>query len=524
MCEELKKDYAVKEQTAQPSEFDAFSKFCERCGANLAAQEKFCHNCGYPVNFHKKTLPQAKKKQGTKKFVLDIVKKSLVLSMAIFILISVFLPIVKAEVEVFDEKIKIKYSSIDGIGMFVNSCFSLDEDELNDELAEAMDNWGKYEDDWEEGEALDKLEGFVKRIKTVQLRSEEVTVTAGGVLVVILSIVQILLSILLAVFAVLSFVSVFTRRTKFSGLSFLLLGLNAVVIFTNAFALKNEFKLHVLQIKIAAAPIWILILVTCIAIAFAMLRLLVDKEKIRIGTIVKHSLGLIFAFALLISAFAPVVSTKIKTTFSNADSEKRATSTLDSSLFYSFDWSDEYKEAVEEMEDLAFRKRYEIARSYFSDFSLYSKLEFEKGEAKVENQNMYSWLLLAWGAYEYSEAFVIGGIVMIGIVFCALLLIIYALYEFAIGIRINLAISYIVKTIAILLAIAILVLTIVTSVIVNNNSEIVDLIIYETTIAYGPILTLIFAVAAVCVPPAISKKKLRRDLDFNQKSYDLEEA
>ena len=528
MHEDFEKNYDEKEQSEELALADASPKTCGRCGIKLMEQERFCHNCGYPVSFEKKDTSQTKnikKKRGVKNFAVDIVKRSLVLALAIFMIISVFLPLVRVDDENFDQEVKIKYSSIDGIVMFVNSCFSLDGEELIEEWDDIDDLEDRYEDDWEEGEELDKLESYVKETQKILLRSEKITVTVGKVFVLILSVIQILLSLSLATFAIFSFVSLFTRKTRFLKTSFLLLGMNVGVMFTSAFALKNEFFLHMGESKIAAAPIWALILVICLAIAFFVLRLAVDKEKMRVGTLVKHSLGLVFALAIVIFAFAPMVNTEIKSTFTNTEEEKKATSSLDSSLFYELNWNEQTKEIVEDFEDNedGSSEKYDVARDYFSEFNNFSRRDFEKGEAKAANQEMYSWLLLAWGAYEYSGWYALGGEVMVVIVLCALLLIIQTLYELAMGKRIDLAFSYTVKSVAIVLAIVILVLTIVTIAVVNNNAEIVDSIRYKASIAYGPIVMLIFAVATICVPPAISKRKLQRDWTLEQREYNFQQ-
>ena len=97
---------------------------------------------------------------------------------------------------------------------------------------------------------------------------------------------------------------------------------------------------------------------------------------------------------------------------------------------------------------------------------------------------------------------------MTGIVACARLLIFITLYELAMGVKINLAISYTLKSVVILLTLMILILAIVMSVVVTGYADTVNNINYSSSIAYGPVLMLIFAIAVICVPSIKSNKEL----------------
>ena len=510
----------VTPRVSNPDEYSHELITCARCGSNLSKEERFCHNCGLAVK--QKKIDSSldcgtKNRTSRKKFITAIIKNSLLLAMAVFMLISVFLPLTSissGDTTRFD--VELNYSSIDGIEAAINSYYSLDADEMEDEAEELEDAAADYVDEWADDEEPNQLESFIKDFLMLALRSEDVEVSVGKISMLVLSIAQILLAIAFLVFAILNFISLFTRMKSFSKLSFSLLLLNSIVIFTNAFIFKHEFasiklgdRFYALEGGITAIPVLMLILAICISITFLVLRLAVDKEKFKVGNIIKNSLVLIFALVILISAFAPIVNTSVKAEFSGTDSKKRATSSLDSSVFYSFNITEDEKEEIEDkLNSKLFW--YDEARHIFSSLENCKKYEFEKGkgDAKSVNQNMFSWLLLGYDAYEYAGIFSLGGTVMTGIVACALLLIFITLYELAMGVKINLAISYTLKSVVILLTLMILILAIVMSVVVTSYADTVYNINYSSSIAYGPVLMFIFAIAVICVPPIKSKKEL----------------
>lgn len=517
----------VTPRVSNPDEYSHELITCARCGSNLSKEERFCHNCGLAVKQKKidSSLDcSAKNKTSRKKFITAIIKNSLLLAMAVFMLISVFLPLISISGDITRFDVELNYSSIDGIEAAINSCYSLDADEMEDEAEDLEDAAAEYVDEWADDEEPDQLESFIKDVLMLALRSEDVEVSVGKISMLVLSIAQILLAIAFLVFAILNFISLFTRMKSFSKLSFSLLLLNSIVIFTNAFIFKHEFgsiklgdRFYASEGGITAIPILMLILAICISITFLVLRLAVDKENFKVGNIIKNSLVLIFALVILISAFAPIVNTNVKAEFLGSSSPKRATSSLDSSVFYSFNITEDEKEEIEDKlnSELFW---YDEARHIFSSLENCKKYEFEKGkgDAKSINQNMFSWLLLGYDAYEYAGIFSLGGTVMTGIVACALLLIFITLYELAMGVKINLAISYTLKSVVILLTLMILILAIVMSVVVTGYADTVNNINYSSSIAYGPVLMLIFAIAVICVPSIKSKKELSEFSNYSQ--------
>ncbi len=531
-CDKIKKTGETVESGGNPDFTAKDFIFCANCGAKLISEQKFCHRCGNPIERagtveEKKNIGIAsksiRKKKNRRQFVVDLVKSALILAMAILMLAAAFLPMIRWEINLSEltkddekERIQVRYSAIDGIGLLVNSFFSLDEDDMEDarkELAESAEN---SEDDWLEGDDLNGFAKWIKQELALRLKSEDVKTTAGMILVAVFSFAQIVLSVLLIALAVPTFISSLTDKVRgFSRASFLLLGLTALVMFVNAYAFRNEFGLHIADMKFTVMQICIPIFTLCVFAAVAVLRFTVDKERVRVGTSVKHFLSLLFATALLIFAFAPVVSTEVKATFQNMESPKRATSSIDGSLFYACALTDNEKETID---GLKRKERNAILKEALTDFSLYTKREFVRGEAERTNQNVFVQFLTFFGAYEYASLFVCGGVALVLIVLCALLLIWKSAYEIATGKRISLVASLSAQIIAILAAVIVIALVLGMSAIVNHNSSSVS-VIYKSQIAYGPIAMLICAIGSVCIPSAISKKNVDPKISISEEEF-----
>lgn len=501
--------------------------FCSACGVELCEGQNFCPNCGTAV-MKKQPLQtritQPKKirqpRTNRKSFVLNLIRSSLVLALAIFLLVAAFVPMVKMEIDADGEKVNLQFNAVDGIAMPISSFFSENEKDTLKEITEIAEDMEEYEDEWADGEELNQFARFAKKMIHVMFRSESVGTTGGMILAMILSVAQIVLAILLVIFATLSFVAVFCQGIKISvRLPLVLSGLTALVMFANAFALKLVFNVDFSILDIVAATsftatqIWAAVLTLVLMLVFFVLRI-VDKDKIRVGTMVKHGLSLVFAFVLFASVFAPIVSTEMKTSFSsNKAGQQRATSTLDGSLFECFSLSEDTKKDMDKLSSKQLNAQTnDTVKMEVLWIEEYSAREFEKGEADPINKLLYSSLLLGYGAYEFSDLFALGSVLMILVLLFALVMIWKNMYELATGSRIGFGISVTVKILAILMAALIVALAIVMSVIVTNNAQNLPYAadelkpVYKSMIAYGPILMLVAAVGMASVPSAISKR------------------
>ncbi len=484
-------------------------RFCQNCGEQLNTEQKFCHSCGKATSVKKSLSEEKRIRSHKKQKIISIVKSSVILAMAIIVLLSAFLPLVKckddfSDIGLTDYKITVKFNSIDAIKIFIASFDKLDESDTLELLEELLQEALEYANDWEDGEELDELSRLAKNAIFMLVRSEEFRVTPGIVFTGILSILQIAVSVALVIFSALSLAAQFTGKVKdFSLLSFILLGLSAIITFTNIYSLKSSFGLTDISFKTTGIQISALLFTVLTVLAFAGLNIFLNK-KISVGNTIKRTLATSFAVVLLCSTFAPIVNTEIKALLKNNDEETRVTAALDSSLFSYLTVSEQQIENLENSKKSDIKN---IAKTTFEGFSSYTKREFKKGEADAINKTMYSQLLLYFGGYEFFGVFQLGAVALILTVLCALFTIWQNMFEPATGKKIHTAVSLSIKILSVISAATILALAIVMSVIVSNNADVIG-IIYKSKISFGPILMMIFSIAVLCTPSAKQIKEI----------------
>lgn len=548
MDNELKVPCAQEQETKLLPVREIAAAYCYNCGNALSQGQNFCANCGAcakvfledriptPVNVTRPAPVQdlapmqdptsvpmecpppavvsptpAEVKKPTKKaekrthpFLVNVIRSSLVLAMAIIMAIVSFFPLLKTEVEYnYDTKVYVTFGMLDGILMQANLCDSLEEGELFKLSNKLKGEYEEYYEDWQKGKELEQLSKFTKEIVNLYLRAEDTQATPGTVLVAILSAAQLLLLVFLLIFAVIGFIGVFVKGvSQFPLLSLLLLGLSAALLFLMAVAMDLSYGISTMitdsvTTKLTAVPILACILFVILAVAFMILELTLNRQRIKSGEIVKRSLCVAFAVVLLFAAFAPIATTEIKTRFKNVPADKTVNATVDASVYAHLTLSEKDREQFEKWDnDELFDAK---ARTYFKSFSLYTKREVETGVAEFVNETMYSYLLLGYGMYESTAVFGMGTVLTILVMLCALFIICQNLAELATGRGMGNAMLLTVKIAAVIMALLLLILTIVMVVNINDNAKRVPLP-YEAGVAYGTFLMLLGAVGTLSTP------------------------
>lgn len=505
MSEKLEKDCC--NSFASNGQIDSKKDFicCPVCGSKFAVKASSLESVTEDQPSKTKT------KRYNKNFIITLIKRSVVLAMAILMLAAAFLPMITVEGEIYDQETVISFGAIDGIDMFICSLYSLNIEDVSEELEDLYEEAKGYESDWEDGDELDKYAEYAKSTAKVALKSENMNTYLSLIFSAVLSVAQIVLSVLLVIFAAISFSTSFIKRKKdFLGVSVLLIGINAVCMFVNVFAFKLSFGSSSMT-SVSAIQILTTVLAAVMFIAFFVLKLVVDKESIKISAIVKRSLSFVFAVIMILLAGAPILSTTVKTTFESQSKEKTETSYLNASLFSSFEISESGRDSFEDR--LNSETVDEHIRSAFKGFSYFTKREYAKGEAESVNKNILSLLTLSWKGYEYCSVFALGTIAVILLFAAAAFLIMQNVYELATGKKIHFVFSFTAKLIAIISAILMLALIIVISAVATNNAKEIS-VVYRTEITSVPIFLFIFAFAIICVPNANVKRKRQYDSFF----------
>lgn len=489
--------------------------YCKNCGTKLSNAQKFCHGCGSPVDTEQAkreiAYPQNRTNVSSEEYVKkekkncikvsSLIKSCLMLAIALFMVISVFLPTVTVDKKFVEEYVgidkSVNFNTVDEFKIIFSIFLKLDEDDLNDKGEELSEEILDYTADWEDGDELDKFSEFFKKTVNLALRSEEFPITPGTVICLILAISQIVTIILFLIYAILCFVSQFTdKNNTFFSTAFSFLGISTILSFVNAYA----FKFSLLSdTKLAATPIILIVLASLTVTSFILINFLSNKKTINVGNVIKRSLSTVFALVLLCSAFAPFVNTEVKTIFDGDDKERRASRSINASIFSELTLSEDQKEYLEDNKLSVIK---ENIRTNYASLSNYSRRDFEKGNADITNVSLFSQLLLNFDGYKYSLVFAFGEVMTMLSVLCALLIMWKNAYEVVEDWKISEGITKATKISAVVASVIVLGLIIAASIIINTNADEINHLYYKVTAAFGPILMVIFSIASACVPSA----------------------
>ena len=546
-------------------------KFCSNCGAKLDAGQKFCHSCGqmlsasvqpsyiqeppvsepqpvynqepsdtqfeaqqfdftqhqaqdhqqYQHTQEPKTEKPRKPKKKIKDSIMRVLGSSLMLVLAVMMLLSSFLPLVNWKITQYDyseEKTKnvyVKFNAIDIIKISINSFDSIDDEEMIEESEEIRDDYEEYTEDWYEGRRLNKYAEFLKKAVMLSVKQEEVPSTIMFAVAGALALLQIVLSSVLVIVAIVKFFAALTGRGRaLSKAPYMLFGLSSVFMFVNIFMFKriSTIIMSALSSGKTLVSSWISIMHIVIVVAMAVMLIvrIIDKPfPVRVKECIKRPLSIAFAVMLLLSAFMPILKVDIKAEFNDTDRETTVTAPLNSDVFLNFELSESEKESYEEAHS---QDTVTPAQDLFSDLEYYTKREMKKdsGGAYLENMSMFSFLVLCGGAYEYSFLFAIGTVAVIFVIFAALFIIWQNVCDFSTRRKTSSGITALIKTLTILMSLVVLALSIVMMVIANYNAEFAE-INYLVKLAAGPILMAVAAIGVASVPEVKRRELKEKD-------------
>lgn len=548
-------------------------KFCSNCGTRLTQEQRFCPNCGFDagvgapvpapqqysaltptptpqfvpeqpsapaytpcvesqpqnnaepqpefdfsndqdfmsqfVSSPESEVPKRPKGQ-LKSKILRIVGSSLMLVFAILMLISSFVPLVTYKVDMGLEKdLKINFNSIDSIKIAANSFASLDEEDLMEKNLELAEDYEEYFEDFEEGRRLNKASEYVKKMLVIGFQSEDVSPKLSFVVSGVLATVQIIISVILVIVALVKFIASFSGKGDVvQGASFMLFGTSAIMMFTNLYIYKNTHFLSAVigdgDVLVSKWQLTMHIIVIVSIIATLALRIIDKPFRVGAKEIIKRSLGLAFAIALLISASMPLVNAQIKAEFDDTDKATTVVCPVKPLIFTTLQLDENGKEYFEEVFET---DNIEPAEDMFEDFEYYSKKEVKKDEDGI-NSEMFGYLLFAFGGYQYSFAFALGTLVYALIVFGALVLLWHNIYSFVTRRKPSTAVAVLIKMLIVFMGVAALALAIVMMFIINFNADLAELK-YTISLASGPIVMLISAIALTSVP-MVKRRELNK--------------
>jgi len=466
------------------AQYIAPAEKCEACGADIAVNGKFCSVCG--------TETVAAKKKRKKSFVSSVVKRSLIFALSILLIVSCFIPMVHIELdEGFIEegqKAVLDISPLDGVVLFTDSLYRLSDSDLSQAeiFKDAMHDLDNYDPYDRTGESP-TLSSIIKNLFRVGLRSKNTVAPPSLAATAVLSLAYMVLCVILFFFALVSFIGAFTGMKKKAYNASVrlialipMIGLTAFISFKMAYSKDTSFS-------IATLVFFAIIAVALIGFAIHR-KFFEEKTKVKPSHVVMRTFSLVFAVALIVFTFFPVLATTAKAKFGKSVDPRTATCYYDASVFNSM------QATKDQLKDIKSAKETEL----FDAFSNYSKKAFQRGEV-IENDELLQLVTIGYGANKISLVFTLATVVAIGMSLCAA----FFVWKNIVGMVLGTPKSnygmiaariLVVATAAYVLGIAIFV-----SVIASKNANIAD-IKYTVSFAYGAIVMVALAIGAASTP------------------------
>lgn len=486
--------------------------FCAVCGNRLAKKENSRSDSGGDSSYKSLT---SKSKSGLS--VREIVKKSIVALVSLAILVFAFLPVVSfqcnldgfntADLDI--DKIDIKFSAFDCIGMCFDAMKSLDKEELLEsdyyyEIESIAEDLLDDLDKDEQKEACSKLALYTIKLF---LSSENAKFRVVYVFSLVLAIALILF--VLAAFA-LSFTDLVLFVLKkdipvlIKTVKNILAVLPAFMILLFAavkYSYPTEYSGLPVTSSLTATGVLIIVLSVCALAYLAMDRIFFSgKIKVNVKEIVYRSLSSVFACVLLFTMFMPIISFNAKTIFGGKTKLESVSIGFNHSYFGSFDMTEEeldkYRDMTESYADFEIKRNFQLLGGY-------SKKEFSRGESNSENDAIMNIAFLGYGGTDMAWIVAMLPVVSLLIGAVAVILLWQNIMAVVDGSSPRSSLTVTVRIIAIILTVVALVLVTLFTVISNYN---LDLIKFgkghdaSVSLNAGTIVALIFSIASLCVP------------------------
>ncbi len=386
---------------------------CQICGAELPDGAVKCPSCGVSlleqVLVKQKTVKKVRLFSNQKKSF--VVKSFILLALSIFLFISAFLPICQLRFNSLgtSSAVSIRISAPRAVTLFFDSLYRLDSDDLLDsklaektkeqfvafmedvlelkkgelnELFGSDDEVLQWLFDVTEGSDSNsselelspkqqkKLEGLMWNTLRLSFKSEESKLTVFTVLSMLLSILYIGISAALLVLSLLNVIFIMLGKLPLFNVCARLLPMLPLVTVLDYYILLGYGG------GVFGERIGVFALLSCIFCVLFAIYLLIERiiliKEIDMGKIIKNSLSLACAIAVLFLIFAPVYGARITTVFKGNTSEKTV-KLKPSPAFFADIGSDctENDPSVEEVKYL------------FESFSTYKRSELREGEADM---------------------------------------------------------------------------------------------------------------------------------------------
>ncbi len=445
--------------------------YCTNCGSELLEDAVFCGECGKSVLANDKPSPSESIAQPTSFFAssrlcvrhsldrANFFKKLVLLLLSVCLLVSLFMPVLVLVAEPEDDedlKLSVGFTLLDSGIFLMDSTHDIAGDDIEDDdfcgdvmdeykdfIDDQSDLWDEYGEDYIEHVDIDETSGILKKLLRVAVRSEAIDTTSNMGVAFVLSLAYAAVVLLLFVFALLSFVSMFNPavRDYEAWCIGLVAAVPALILSVYAALSLSEYVsaisfYYVIEKSIGGWMVAMMIASVSVVLLFAIWRVFSKKPgACDAWDIVKRVAVCLVSGAIVWLSFSSLFSVNAEVKFVTRNSRayydsethmltsdnarREASMPMDAEMFSLLNTSSYINNQFVEMKE---QEKRDVIKREFSHLCSFEKDEYEEGKAILRQINLIRCGVLAFGVYEYSWLFGLGNTAVVLIVLSAGLL------------------------------------------------------------------------------------------------------
>lgn len=532
---------------------DNNTKFCSTCGKQIPADAQFCTVCGAPQTTDQsvetapeesapaaEAAPAAENAEGVKAFDKKLLTKILspliVAAIALIMLITAFLPVVKVNAGTDEDAPVYKVSALNTVTFMFDSFKSMSSEDIRDsKLYEKFEE--QYENFYDEMKDLGaedydsykELPGKIKNLYNkifvtstrMSLQSENYKTNLSLVVAGLAALLYVVATVAFFAFAVMNLLKAVSAneeeekkeafdQKKLNKLFLAIPMVLALAFFSGKMAFTT-FGISERLMSLSGAAVFTFIVVFLAFAASLALEILFDVKKFvsvakeKLVKLIGVAASLLLSVVILITLSSPVLSASVSAKFGGRSGEKKMNIPLETSYFASLRMTESEKEYAESKFDTEDEAKEIAVKSLFGGFASYSVKDVKEGEANSKNASFVSNVSSYAGIYKLN--FIYGLVAVLYIVafalaahgvWCGLVALLNGEKESVSFAKVNVAVVAVAVIAALVFAIS-----------VNGAVKDFGVKDYSLGLSFGAILTLLLALVAAVSDKLVAFVKVK---------------
>ena len=521
-------------------------KNCINCGKEIVSDSLFCSYCSSKqpaAEVHtsltetecaKKTVEvtetitpiatTTKVKKGAR--IASIVRNSIIMALATFLLIASFFPINTMNLEdnymignrlgFDDADVTLGFNAFQYITLFFDSLKDVDGvDEISD-LYETVEEMSKEFNDFDDDDfknLTSKEKRLIKKIFYITARTvtqlDKGDPSVSLVFSAIFGMVNILLSVALFVVGLLNLLATFNVIKR--GKAHLYKWTVALIAASPAVILAACYVGHLYTGGNMSVMAILSVICVAIVVVLSMVLRYIFSKRDTVKNIIARSVALALSVVVFCLAFAPVFSVTFKSTMIGSERLKSVKVTHGAEFFEALAISDDESEKFDDVSDMSKGEKKKYFESMMNAFSLMSKKDIQSDYGARLNSEILVYLLGSKIHTPVLNLFSTTVVFFLLTVIGALLILWQSVYFFATGKHIK-PVVIVSKICAAVAAMVALIMTIILVVVTASYAEDYISSSYDIAIGAGVIMMVVFSIGSIFCPVSLTKKvkKVRR--------------